>query len=67
MTAGAAREWLRDSMDPAALAARQFLYASLLSPMLPFSVELAQKLFPDERPVLEGARAFPPNQSTLCL
>jgi transglutaminase-like putative cysteine protease len=48
------RTWLRETNEPAANAARQFLYASPLTPALPFAKGLAQKLFADERAVLEG-------------
>lgn len=54
VNAGEVREWLREATDPAAGAARQFLYASPLAPALPFTAEMAGRLFPDVRPVLDG-------------
>ena len=51
---GEARAWLRNSTEPAAHTARQFLYPSSSVPSLPFAAEWAARLFPDDRLVLEG-------------
>lgn len=54
ITTGQMRTWLRVSNEPAANYARQFLFASPLAPTLPFTAELAKRLFPDTRVALEG-------------
>ncbi len=56
LTSEETRDWLRDSRDAAATAARQFLYPSPLAPNLPLAMELAEKLFPAGQPVVDGVR-----------
>ncbi len=55
VTVGEARAWLKHSVEPAALQAQQFLYASPLAPALPPVVELARQLFQDDKPLIEAA------------
>jgi transglutaminase-like putative cysteine protease len=49
-----ARHWLAESMEPAAHAARQFLYPSPATRRLPMIDEWAARTFPAERPIVEG-------------
>jgi len=53
-----ARRWLAEAAEPSAHAARQFLYPSPGAARLPLLEEWAQRLFPTERPVLEGIEAL---------
>ena len=54
MSCGEARAWMRTSVEPLAHAARQFRYVSPATPALPQVREWTQRVFPDQRPLLDG-------------
>jgi transglutaminase-like putative cysteine protease len=50
------QRWLKEAAEPTAYAARQFIYPTPATPRLALTDEWARRLFPPERPVLEGVQ-----------
>jgi transglutaminase-like putative cysteine protease len=55
-TVAEARRWLMEAAEPGAFQAWQFLYPTPATPPLALVEEWARRLFPAERPILDGVR-----------